>query len=555
MSRLTVSLLICFLASSTLTGCEAIRDIIASISDGASCESDTQCLGGTCLTDFPEGYCTTLQCDQQGCSNIFGAECLVISAANNQPICYAACESSADCRDNYSCIDQEGGRVCLPNTIASGFPAAGETGTSCSRNSDCLGGTCLLNYTGGYCTSVDCNSDSDCNGFGDGRCLTQEAEGQSFTACFDGCVGDDECRFGYGCTDPDGTGGVCLELDDANPVRNPSGADDGAPCLVGINCKGGTCLREEEGYPGGYCTTLSCNQTGCNGSNTTCRNTEFDAACFVTCGQDADCRDGYVCAGEGYCTPPLSTSVPNSPTGEIEIICQSSSISGGRRFDFNISPDTEAFSVVPFSNTNSIRPTRLRLPDGSVGADFNGNYSFMDVNWEILVNITPTFFPAAPQFASITSQGGGMYSLEVETADSAPCFYLLEKPSSGTRIRLNLYFVGVPGVTASSAPNNSNIVQMIDAFEQIYTNAGIQLASVNYFDISGSNADAYRIIRDFNDIFELISLSEDPGPTLSEQLSVNIFLIQDFAVPQAPGLLGLSAGIPGVPGLHGTHGS
>jgi hypothetical protein len=42
---------------------------------------------------------------------------------------------------------------------------------------------------------------------------------------------------------------------------------------------------------------------------------------------------------------------------------------------------------------------------------------------------------------------------------------------------------------------------------------------------------------------------------LEERLSIDVFLINGFSVPQAPGLLGVSLGIPGVPGLHGTSGS
>ena len=67
----------------------------------------------------------------------------------------------------------------------------------------------------------------------------------------------------------------------------------------------------------------------------------------------------------------------------------------------------------------------------------------------------------------VTEAGGGMYSLDLETADPAPCYYVLQKPSSGTAISLNLYFVGVPGITAQTAATNSNVVQMLDAFERI----------------------------------------------------------------------------------------
>jgi hypothetical protein len=544
----------CVCALATLPGCDALEQLIRSISDGASCTTDGDCLGGTCLSEFPEGYCTTLQCDTQGCSNIFGAECLVINELRTMPACYSACASDGDCRSQYRCVDLDGARVCLPGQLVEGLPQAGETGTSCARDTDCDGGTCLNNYTGGYCTLLHCVSDATCAPFGDGRCLGLDEQG-SVTACFDGCQGDPECRFGYGCTDPDGGGGVCQVLDDRNPVRNPNGALDGQPCLVDINCRGGTCLRSQEGYPGGYCTTLHCTRVGCNGANTTCEGLENDTACFVTCLTNAECREGYECVPAGYCAPPINTRPPTDPTGTLDIVCQSQPIPGGRRFQFNVDATTESFAVVPLSETSQIRPTRLLLPNGSVAADFQGNHAFHDINWQLLINIAPTFFPAAPAFASITSQGGGLYALEVATNDPSPCFYVLEKSSAGSRIALNIYLVGVPGVTAATAPSNGNLQQMIDAFEAIYNNAGIALERVRYFDPSRATVDRFRLIRNFNEIFELLATSQNPGGTLGELLSVNVFLIQDFAIPQAPGLLGLSSGLPGVPGLHGTHGS
>ncbi|MBN1944585.1 MAG: hypothetical protein JW797_02870 [Bradymonadales bacterium] len=551
-------LVVPFLVLIGLTGCEVIEDIIRSISDGAACTQDGQCLGGKCLLDnegFPGGYCTTLECDTQGCTNIFGADCLSVNQTQSAgPICYSSCDLDEDCREGYRCADVDGTRICLPTALSGGLPAAGETGTSCNRDSDCLGGTCLLNYTRGYCTTMNCESDADCTPYGDGRCL-EMGEESGYKACFDGCSEDDECRFGYGCTDPDQEGGVCDVLDEANPVRNPGGADDGQPCLVDINCKGGTCMRSEEGYPEGHCTTLNCTRVGCNGTGTVCINLENDTACFIECSSQDQCREGYECSSSGYCSPPLNVTQPTDPTGTLEIVCESESISGGRRFTFPIQSGTVSFAVVSIADGVQIRPVRLRLPNGSVGANFDTDHAFLDITWQYLVNLAPVFFPAAPQFRSLTQQGGGQYSLDVQTTDPACCYYLLEKSQEGSQLAINLYFVGVPGIQASTASTNTNLQEMIDAMRTIYGRAGITISTVRYFDITGDNQTRYQIIRNINAIFELLALSSSPGDTLADNLSVNIFLIQDFAIPEAPGLLGLSAGIPGIPGLHGTHGS
>ena len=556
-SRCRTLVLCSVVLSCSGTGCEAIHELVSSISDGAACNSSSQCLGGACLDEyqgFPEGYCTTPECDLRGCSNIFGAECLILNQVRGQALCFAACGSLEDCREGYACLDLDGARICLPDHMAAVLPAAGETGTSCSRDSDCIDGTCMLHYPGGYCTRMSCLGDRMCADQGDGRCLSQ-SDVLTFTACFDGCQNDAECRFGYGCADHDGGGGVCDLLDEASPTRNPGGSNDGEPCLVDINCKGGTCLRDEVGYPDGYCTTLSCSLLGCNAQEAVCRALENDSACFVGCVDDFDCRPGYRCRGEGYCAPPIETALPDDLPGNIELSCESTETTNGRRLEFDIDSSTVAFAVVPLSQTDPVRPVALTLPNGSLGADFDGNYSFLDVNPDVLVNIAPVFFPAAPQFASLTGHGGGTYALDIETEDASPCYYVLEKAAEGTSIDLNLYFVGVPGISAATAPSNGAVDRMLDTFETVYRSAGVNLTTVRFFDLDTADVERYRIIRDLNDVFELLALSEPPGESTSELLSVNVFLIEDFVVPEAPGLLGLSAGIPGVPGLHGTHGS
>jgi len=133
--------------------------------------------------------------------------------------------------------------------------------------------------------------------------------------------------------------------------------------------------------------------------------------------------------------------------------------------------------------------------------------------------------------------------------------YVLEKALEGSSLAVNIYLVGVPGLNASSARNDTDLNQVLSAFERIYADAGITITETRFFELSSSDTERFRIIRDFTEIYELIARSTAPGDTLEEALSVNIFLIQDFAIPQAPGVLGISAGIPGVPGLHGTQGS
>jgi hypothetical protein len=551
-----------------LSGCDVLSQYLDSISDGAACTADTDCLGGKCLTaadGFTGGYCTTAQCETSGCSNLWGAECLPFESQGN--LCFETCSEDVPCRDGYSCLAVESAQVCLPNGLSDTYSAAGTVGAPCGNASECATGTCLTNFVDGYCSALDCESAADC-GAG-GVCLATN-EDATASACFKACETNAQCRFGYTCQSIEGgSGGACVELpqEQQTAVRNPNGAADGEPCAADINCRGGTCLRgnSDDQFPGGYCTSLACADLGCNapaGKETVCRVNAKTTACYIECARDADCRDGYSClgivGGAGYCGTERASTTP--PTGggtqaDVNIVCESTSVSGGRAITFDVSPGAVAFAVTPYSNSETVRPSRLRYPDGSVAADFNTDYRFMDINPQILLSVTPVFFPAAPQFQEIVESGGGRFTLELETADTNPCFYVLEKSSLGSAIDLNIYLVGVPQTTASNAAQNSGLQTMLSTFRRIYSGAGITLRTVRYYDITGNDLASYRVIRNFNDLFGLASLSRDPGPSLAERLSVNVFLIQGFDVPDAPGLLGMSLGIPGVPGFHGNEGA
>ena len=567
-------MLLCLGLWALVGGCEELVQLIDSISDGAECRQDTQCLGGRCLSDregFPGGYCTTAACPTEGCTNIFGSECLLLPA-QAEPFCYEACADGSMCRPGYDCFAVEQYSVCLPLEFERAFAEAGTLGAACANEGDCNVGTCLTNVVGGYCTTLGCAVDADCD---PGRCLVLggedangEEEGSGATeavrACFRACANDDDCRFGYDCADPDGEGGVCQPTPEGarSPVRNPSGLDDGAPCTVDINCKGGTCLREAEGYPGGACTTLDCAAVGCNapdGAAVECVVITQDTACFLGCQADADCREGYVCAGAGteqaYCSPPRPGITPDAGDGTIDVVCSSEPIPGGRALSFEIQPETSSFTVVPVSDVATVRPTRLLLPDGSVAADFDTDHRFLDVNPLYIESAAPVFFPALAPFAFITELGGGTYTLEVRTTDPDPCHYVIEKSAPGARLDVNIYFVGVRGLSAATASSDAGFSEMLEVFTRIYRGAGIEVGEVRTFDVSQSVAERYAVIRNLNDIGSLVGAASNPGPTLDERLSVDVFFIDGFAVPQAPGLLGLSLGIPGVPGFHGVAGS
>ena len=169
--------------------------------------------------------------------------------------------------------------------------------------------------------------------------------------------------------------------------------------------------------------------------------------------------------------------------------------------------------------------------------------------------MAPILFPATDDGRFRSAFGGGDYQLELDTNSSDICSVIYPTLSTGSRLRVNLILVGIDGLDASSAKTDRDIAQAMEVVNAIYGTMGISVEVAQFIDASPQVRDQYRIIRDFYDVFNLVATSTSPGPSAEDSLSVNVFLIEDFQVSEAPGLLGVSTGIPGMAGLHGNSGS
>ena len=556
---------------------QQVIDFINSISDGAPCASNRECLSGRCLTPqqgYPGGYCTTLNCEESGCYGL-RAECFR-TQIDRQDVtaCYERCALDGTCaraREGYQCLTLADTPVCLPPGTT---PATlqGVIGSSCSSAAQCNGegAACLQNFFGGYCAILGCAADADCPN--SEPCVPLNPQGttpeEQQLACMKGCSADSDCRFGYACASYEGRS-ICLESDMAGSrTRNPDGVDDGQPCASNINCKGGTCIREIEGaeggvsYPGGLCTTRDCTEDAdCNGTNTACISREAATSCRPRCTADSDCRQGYACVqdslGTSYCDTaqaPVMMGEEPSTNQAISIQCVTQS-SERKTISFEAPPNTIGlFLAIYTKDNNKIELTSLRRPNGAT-LNIANDYSYMTVNRSILGSIEPFLFPATDNPSLLNAFGPGTYTMEVSSRASEVCYYVIPQLAEGRRLAINLYFVGVPGVSASQAPNDRNIQAMVQQAQRIYRGMGITLEVKTYQDVSERVRRSYSVIRDLNDAFNLVATSTSPGEAASDALSVNVFLIEDFNVSDVPGLLGISAGLPGAAGLHGSRSS
>ncbi len=295
--------------------------------------------GGSCEAGHDPGTCGQSVCEPSTCAAL-GAECGLVpdgcggvldcgfcpegqSCGTNQPNrCEhgeRSCPLPPDCGDACGIISDGCGGVircpgCAPDEVCDrgecvlGADAIGEP---CTVDQDCDTGYCLSEsekgWHDGYCSSP-CSSDSDC---GDGNiCGFMNSSGTGI--CLERCENNAGCRInGYVCTIPEGrVENACV----------PGGTGKGLiadHCQTSADCDGGPkglCLREEMGFPGGYCTH-TCGFQGPCPSGTTCA---FDAQergiCVGLCSEDEDCNEGYRCrdigGGRKGCWPGGDTGDP-----------------------------------------------------------------------------------------------------------------------------------------------------------------------------------------------------------------------------------------------------
>jgi len=85
------------LAMGMLAGCGS--------SIGDDCDNNQDCPSGSyCDKVMPGGYCTIIGCRPDDCPD--GSVC--IEFYNGERFCMASCKGDGDCRDDYSCIKEEG---------------------------------------------------------------------------------------------------------------------------------------------------------------------------------------------------------------------------------------------------------------------------------------------------------------------------------------------------------------------------------------------------------------------------------------------------------------
>lgn len=213
----------------------------------------------------------------------------------------------------------------------------------------------------------------------------------------------------------------------------------------------------------------------------------------------------------------------------------------------NVPAGATSIAVV-LSNTGSTltQPATITNPSGEVVFEVGSN----DTNRvDAYSSVMTALVPVNPSVAASEGEwefvffGDGSASADVEA------LVRVDSSTSSGSLDLNIHFVGVDGLDASSASGDSDFQEVISGVRSTYQDAGISIGEIEYFDVDDDQYAVLETTQVGSD--ELLSmLREHTGGR--DNRALNLFFVADIENPSsARSLLGVSAGVPGPPALHG----
>lgn len=382
---------------------------------------------------------------------------------------------------------------------------------------------------------------------------------------------------------------------DGDPTGSgpPSPGQDGAACLESADCFGAVCLTElENGLPDGYCTTLGCTPTSCNGG--LCVVDKWgNAACVDTCVDDDDCRSGYSCeerGGASLCdfVSAAGVDVGASPGGSCQRGCEvaaplrvdcgftpsrrleGAAEGGGDLFQWGLDYRTTAgidgfvLSVypdpsvlVPDADTGELPVFATNIlsarNDAGDRLDLKGADAALNVSSFAASELAAVPFPFAPAYEAFVDGNGGL--LQVQSEAPALCLTRAEA-LEGDSLELHIYLVGAGGLAPDLLGSDPDFRAAIDELQRLLGLAGVEITRFVPHTVSEADVEAYRIIRDEASLGAVLALTEDPGASASADadasLVLNLVLVDDILPGDGGDLVGRAGLLPGPAGVHGT---
>ena len=493
-----------------------------------------------------EGVCVCGHPDQGLCFD----ECVDIVA--NDAHC-GACGN--ECGSGESCL--EGVCVCRPGRDRCGDNCVdlqghalhcGACDTPCDEGARCQGGACTCpegrESCGGVCTDYTDDNDN-CGACGNVCPL--------FTDCTNGA-----CR----CNDGFGTlcDGACI---DTRTDEDNCGAC-GQTCVVGARCLGGdcSCRGDDPATCDERCVDLEADAFHCGACGQACGPGQDCLAGQCRCqGLLSECEDG--CADLGTNADHCGTC--GNPCAPEEVCCGGECFADAcpdRPLDvacaddlgdlpFFVPPETGGWIFSAWVPDGTIDLRQIRTPTEAFNLA-SGDYAFARRGTAFLDTVHPVLIPMTPEFSALVQPGNHTAAFR---GSGPPCYAVASTSGRGTRLHVRVILAGAPGLNAGNAAADPRWRQALLVANRRLGQAGFSLEVVTYEDAAPEIATRYAVIREFDEILDLVSTSQWPGLTPESRLVLNVYVIRVFAVPAGGEVLGVSAGIPGAAGVHGTRAS
>ena len=295
------------------------------VSVGTQCKGSRDCVGGFCMYNNDEKYCTE-RCNEDYdcpsgyfCSKV-GADKLCVKSIYSRTICSkdSECEPCGLCMNNLC----ELSTVCIV-TLCSNDSDCGSCracsdgrcipiercGRSCNSNMDCdTNQICDRDYQGRLACiyKMPAGTGMYCSGTDERECESRiclKADGYPYSYCSRSCNVDTDCPFGYYCGrfPSYGKDMVCIQKNEYNPLPCNSSLDckDELRCRYAYvdNGQGITSfcgLLNNKVSSRNYCDKDEDCRWGICGRLEYCKD-ECRGVCVRPCKEDFDCPEGYIC--------------------------------------------------------------------------------------------------------------------------------------------------------------------------------------------------------------------------------------------------------------------
>lgn len=276
------------------------------------------------------------------------------------------------------------------------------------------------------------------------------------------------------------------------------------------------------------------------------------------CEATSDCPSGEICTDKVCGCPEAGCpeegtygfggddAVSVESLGSVEVTS-----AGGAEVSVSVPSGAKSVAVVlDGAGSNLVLAEKITTPGGEVVFDFQQGVTtnrtdVVDGIYTVLLPSNPAVELEAGTWTLAYLSGGGAFTGEVTA---------VVKTGSATAkaVDVNIYLVGLDGLTAETAPNDPGLQQLLEGVEQAWSGAGLRLGEVSWREISGEDGERLTVIDSIDgpssELAQLFKRSQGEAGR-----ALNLFMVSDITAGDSGfSIVGLAGGVPGPPALHGT---